>query len=191
MNRQARLTAAIAIAVTVAAVTVTALAVYVPVARSAARDAPATDPPGGTPRPALADGDLFAWVTLASSRADDHVVLRIDPAELLTGQDAHDAAVEAGVIDDDEQLSNDVFIVNPDNATRTVAVDDTATITVQIVPPDGALTTDTVAVDLLYDVFDGATGDNAVYGLLPGEPLPMRLTIDTGTVTAAEHVYLP
>ena len=187
MNRQRIRTAAIA----VAAVAVTALALYVPVSRSAASDAPATDPPGSTPRPALADGELFAWVTLASSRADDDVVIRIDPAEFLTGRQAHHAAVEAGVIDDDEELPNDVFIVNADDATQTVAVDDTATVTVQVTPPDAPLITVTVSADRFYDIFDGAIDDGAVYGVLPGKPLPMRLTIDGGTITAAEHVYLP
>jgi hypothetical protein len=188
MNRRPLLMAALAVA-TVAMTA--ALAVYIPVSRSDAGDAPATDPPGGIPQPALPDGEMFARVTPASRRTDDHVVLRIDPAELLTGQPAHDAAVDAGVIGEDEELPNDVFIVDPDDATQTVAVDDDATVTVQIAPADAPLITVTVSAEQLYDVFDGAIGDGAVYGVLPGEPLPLRLTIARGTVTAAEYVYLP
>jgi len=186
MNRRVLLISTGAIATAVAAI-----AAYVPVSRSAADAAPGTDPPAGVPHPALPDGELFAWVTLASNSADDHVVLRIDPAELLTGQAAHDAAVDAGVIAEDEELPNDVFIVDLDDATRTVAVDDDATVTVQVAPADAPLTTITVPTDRLYDIFGGAIDGGAVYGVVPGEPLPMRLTIAQGTVTAAEHVYLP
>jgi hypothetical protein len=188
MNRPRLPTAAGAIAVAAVA----ALAVYIPVSRRDASDASAaTDPPGGIPQPALPDGELFAWVTLASNRADDHVVLRVDPAELLTGQQAHVAAVDAGVIGEDEELANDLFVVNRDDATQTVAVDDAASVTVQIAPADAPLATITVAAGRFYDIFDGAIDDRAVYGVLPGEPLPIRLTIARGTVTTAEHVYLP
>ncbi len=187
MNHRILLAATSAVAVAAVAAT----AVYIPVSRSAADGAPGADPPGGVPQPALPDGELFAWVTLASNGADDHVVLRIDPAELLTGQPAHDAAVDAGVIGPDEELPNDVFIVDPVDTTQTIAVDDDATITVQIAPADAPLTSITVSADRLYDIFGGAIDGGAVYGVVPGEPLPMRLIIAQGTVTAAEHVYLP
>ena len=62
-------------------------------------------PEPGSAVPAIADGDWFGFVTVGRDESDA-ITLGVDLAEMLTGQKAHDAAVEAGVITDSVATGN-------------------------------------------------------------------------------------
>lgn len=61
--------------------------------------------------------------------ADGMRYLSIDYAEMLTGEEARQAAIEAGYIEPDEDLPNDYFIRNVSNQKREFAVADVVAIT--------------------------------------------------------------
>ena len=184
-------TLAIAISTLVGVVGIGALVAWGIASHTEALDARDTDAPGGVPVEAVPDGELFAFVTLASTPNDDRVVIRIDPGEMLTGSAAHDAAVDSGVINADEELPNDVFIIDPDPHTETIALRDDAVITILIAPAGETLRPFEIRPDELYDAFDGALAAGAVYGIIPGEPVPMTLTVEHGLVVSGAQVFLP
>jgi hypothetical protein len=184
-------TIAVAAATLIGVVGFGAVAAWGVTDRTEALDAPPTDVPGGIPAEAIPDGQQFAFVTLASTPDDDRVVIRIDPAEMLTGTAAHDAAVEAGVIATVEELPNDIFIADPDPRTRTIALHDDAAVTVQIASAGEPLRPFEIRPGELYDAFDGALAAGAVYGIIPGEPVAMTLTVERGFVVSAAPVFLP
>jgi hypothetical protein len=147
---------------------------------------PTTTSPADQP-PLLEDGEWFGFVTTDSSGGV--VQLLIDPAEMLSGQKAHDAAVEAGYITEDEDLPNDFFIANPDDQSYLVPVAGDATITVLSGEAvDRALT---VSIDDLASIFDGTYEGEVVYGILPGILVPFDVTIVDGEVTVVAQVYTP
>ena len=133
---------------------------------------------------------MFGFVTLDSSPGEPHVLLLVDVADLLNGSEAHQAAVAAGVITEDEELPNDVFVVDS-GATVSLPMFDDATITVQAAGADGTLEPLVLGPADLYEAVDGMVGGVALYGVIPGEPLPMTLTVHDGAVVAAVMEYLP
>lgn len=135
----------------------------------------------------LADGDWFGFVTV--TREGDTIALGIDIAELLTGQAAHDAAVDAGVITEDEELPNDMYIVDEGARVFRHSLDPSAVVRVL----DGS--EPWVQVDVsrseLLALYDGTYTGTPVYGIAPGSPIAMDVTISGGVVTSATAVYLP
>lgn len=160
-------------------------AALVPVTRvsSGEKPTPAPDPVAD----GLTDGTWFGWVRVEAT--DDGVRLHIDPADMLTGEAARAAAVAAGVIAPHEDLPNDFFIDNP---TRDVFIN--------IVAGDANLVVRS-AVDPAEDIpmtpaefhrlFEGTYEGELIYGIIPGQAIPMNVTITGGMVTAASQVYLP
>jgi hypothetical protein len=71
--------------------------------------------------------ELFGEVT---SIADDEQTLTVELAEMLTGEEARQAAVEAGVIEPGEDLPNDFFIRSLDSTEEFELAED-AEITLQ------------------------------------------------------------
>lgn len=189
----------IVIGVLVALVAVTAGAVIAAAALLQPTTVTTTDrPPGGEagdPQPSttttttlidhpIPDGEWFAWITVQNEKT-----IWVDRAEILTGQEAHEAAVEAGVITEDEELPNDVFISNPDRQYEPVPFADDATVTVLSGVEPGA-TLEVATADLL-GLYDGTYAGEPVYGIIPGEPIAMTLVLEDGLITSAEAVYLP
>ncbi len=135
----------------------------------------------------LADGDWFGYVTVNGD--GDVVTLGVDVAEILTGQAAHDAAVDAGLIEADEELPNDMFILDDETRVFTHTLDGSALIRVldgnqpwvqlDVTPPE------------LLGLYDGTYDGAPVYGIVPGTPIPMNVTVAGGVVSSAEAVYLP
>lgn len=135
----------------------------------------------------LADGDWFGYVTVNGD--GDTVTLGIDIAEILTGQAAHDAAVDAGVIGADEELPNDMFILDDETRVYTHTLGESAVVRLL----DGNqpwIQLDVTPSDLLA-LYDGTYAGTPVYGIVPGTPIPMNVTVAGGEVVAAEAVYLP
>jgi hypothetical protein len=176
------------LAVSVVAVGLGVLAFFVPVRVD-------TDSGQGGPTPVveppvapIPDGEWFALVTVGEDETG-HVTLGIDLAEMLSGQAAHDAAVDAGVIDDDEELPNDFFIDNPESVLELVHLVDAVTITV--LSGDNPATGRIIDVDELVALYEGSYEGPAVYGIAPHQPIAMDVTITDGLVASASAVYLP
>lgn len=145
-------------------------------------------PPATTTPPAvgLPDGEITGWVTIDPSAPG---VLTVDQVDILTGRDAHDAAVDAGAIDADEDLPNDMFVDNPDDETVDISLADDAVITmISAVTPDRMVE---VSVTDLVSLVDGTYEGTPIYGIVPGAPVLMRVTVDGGAATSVAAVYLP
>ena len=145
------------------------------------------EPTTPTSDPSLADGEWFGFVTV--SRDGDRIVLTFDQAEMLSGEEARLAAIEAGVIGPDEQLPNDFFIDNADERFVEVALHADA----EFFVIDGndlglEIVTDIEGLEsLTAGTYDGPP----VYGIAPGVPIPMNVEISDGALTTAHAVYLP
>jgi hypothetical protein len=137
--------------------------------------------------PPLEDGEWFGFVTIDSTGGV--IQLLIDPAEMLSGQEAHDAAVEAGFITEDQDLPNDFFIANPDSQTYLVPVTEDTAITV--LSAEAVETELTVDLDQLAAILDGSYEGEMIYGIVPGQPAPFDVTVSGGAATVIAQVYLP
>lgn len=147
--------------------------------------APGTEAPGV---PAIPDGEWFGLVTVGEDETAE-ATLGVDLAEMLTGQAAHDAAVEAGVISEGEELPNDFFIDNPESVVELVHFTDSPAITVLSGDDPGERLV--VDVSQLVALFEGSYVGPPVYGIPAGEPIVMDLVIRDGLVASADAVYLP
>lgn len=136
----------------------------------------------------IADGTWFAYVTVGEDESGE-MTLGIDLAEMLTGEEARAAAVEAGVIGEDEDLPNDYFIVNDENVLELLHVNQDA----RFALISGSDTSEKVLVDapILAEVYAGTYTGEPFYGVPAGIPIVMDVTITDGVVSGAEAVYLP
>lgn len=175
------------LAVSVVAVGLGVLAFLVPVRvdTDSGGPAPVVEESPVAPIP---DGEWFGFVTVGEDETGQ-VTLGIDLAEMLSGQAAHDAAVEAGVIRDDEDLPNDFFIDNPDSVVELVHLADAATITV--LSGDDPSTGLLIDVNRLVELYEGTYAGPPVYGIVAHQPIVMDLDIRDGVVVSARAVYLP
>ena len=121
-----------------------------------------------TPVPALADGELFAFVTVGTDE-NDAITFGVDEADMLTGEEARKKAVEDGVIAEGEDLPNDFYIANDVKTLELVQLADDATITV-ISAND---TSKFLEIDLeqLKQLWDGDYAGDPVYGIVPSTPI--------------------
>lgn len=145
-----------------------------------AEDATPTATPGASVP--TSTEEFFAFVLSV-----DDSEITFDRAEILTGEEAHDAAVAAGVIGEDEDLPNDFFISNPDEASQTAAL--SAAGTYILLGFDEGQAIEEVSVDrdeLITALQDG----EGYYGIVVGET-PMTLVTSGGEVIAATQVYFP
>lgn len=106
--------------------------------------------------------------------------IELDEVEILTGDEARRAAVEAGDIDEGEDLPNDYWIRDESDATERLTVDPEATVTLY----DCSGGCEPVAVDL------GAflRGEAQPYG---GDHPIVEITVRGGMITSLAEVYLP
>jgi hypothetical protein len=178
------LLALVVLAVLVGLAAVGVVAGLLPITRSGT----APDP---IPAPALPDGDHFAFVSVREAPPGGTVVVAVDTADLLTGETAHTAAVAAGAITDEEELPNDVWIRNDDPAVVPVGLPPDLVVTVLASGDDGLLGERVVTVADLAAELAGTPTIPGVYGLAPGQPVAMNLTVRRGQIVAATAVYLP
>ncbi|MEX1287946.1 MAG: hypothetical protein AB1Z57_08420, partial [Acidimicrobiia bacterium] len=157
------------------------IGIFVPV--RGAVDEPAQGP---IETPVIADGDWFAFVTVGTDESGA-IVLGVDLAELLTGEAARQAAIDAGVIGEGEDLPNDVFIDNPDRRYELLSAAEYARILV--ISGDDTSGLVEVGVEGLAALHDGTWTGDPVYGIVAGEPIAMEVTIEGGLVTEASAVY--
>lgn len=139
------------------------------------------DPQPAGDRP---DGKWFGFVTVDGDNGPT-----LDLAEILTGEEARKAAVDAGVIEEGEDLPNDFFIDDADNKVETLTLADDAVIKVlSAMTPETYLTIDAATLE---SIFNGSYQGEPVYGIGPDQAAPMDITVEGGVVTIVESVYLP
>lgn len=150
-------------------------------------DSPPTTVVEPAPASDLPDGRWFGFVTVNGDNGP--TVITIDLAEILTGEEAREAAVDAGVIEEGEDLPNDFFIDDPDDEIETLNLADNTVIKVLSgTTPETYLTID---ASTLESIFNGSYTGEPVYGMGPDLPAPMEITVEDGLVTIIESVYLP
>lgn len=143
---------------------------------------PGTAAPNGSEPPAIADGESFGWV-----RGIEGELLLIDPAELLTGEEARRAAIEDGLIAEGEDLPNDFYISDPSDETITVPLAGNAIYRLLLFA-EGTPTETEVSIDEVVAALAGSNPD--VYGVADGV-FPATITVEGGQVTEVVQVYLP
>ncbi len=143
---------------------------------------------GPEPTPAIADGDWFAWVTVGEDESGA-MTIGVDLAEMLTGQAARDAAVQDGVINGDEDLPNDFYIDNPESVYELLPLADEP----EILVLSGKDPSESVLIEpaQLGELYDGTYKGEPVYGIVPGEPIAMNVSVLDGEITKTAMVYLP
>lgn len=136
----------------------------------------------------IADGEWFAMVTVGTDESEE-MTLGVDLAEMLTGEEARLAAVEDGVIAEDEDLANDFYIDNDETVLELLEVTDD----VRFLLISGSDTSEQIAVDgdAMARLWDGSYEGDPIYGIVPGSPIAMNVTVTDGLVSRAEAVYLP
>lgn len=144
--------------------------------------------PAPQPVVSIPDGDWFAFVTVGEDETGE-VTLGVDLAELLSGQEAHDAAVEDGVIGEDEDLPNDFYIDNPEIVNELLHLADEPQISV--LSGDDPAQRMSIDTATLVSLYDGTYQGPPVYGIVAHTPIAMDVTIEEGLVSVADAVYLP
>lgn len=140
------------------------------------------------PVPAIEDGDWFAFVMVGEDESGA-MTLGVDLADLLSGEEARQAAIADGVIGEDEDLPNDFYIDNPDQVYELLHLADKSEIVVLSgTDPGEELRID---ADQLAALYHGEYAGEPVYGIIAGEPIAMNVTVADGVITAASMVYLP
>jgi hypothetical protein len=129
--------------------------------------------------------EQFAFV-----RAIDESEIRFDPATMLTGEEAIEAAQADGVLAEGETLPNDFYISNPDTEETVATLDpDGAYYLIGFSSYGGELVNRQLSLDELVAVLNGAN-TQLFYGIIPGD-VPMILTLNGDTAVAAHQQYLP
>ncbi len=136
----------------------------------------------------ISDGEWFGFVTVGRNESGA-LILGIDLADMLTGQAAHDAAVDEGIITEDEDLPNDFFIKNDESILELMNLSDDAII--EVVSADDVSKHIVITADQLEALYEGTYVGSDVYGVASGQPIAMDVTIDNGEITHLKATYLP
>lgn len=138
--------------------------------------------------PALEDGTWFALVTIGEDE-NGAMTLGIDLADMLTGEEAREAAVEDGAIAEDEELPNDFYINNDDVVLELLHAAEDA----RFVMISGEDVAERIQVDALLfaEIYEGTYSGDPLYGVVPQTPIAMDVVVSGGLVTEATAVYLP
>lgn len=144
--------------------------------------------PEPEPVPALADGEWFALITVGEDETAA-VTLGVDVAEMLSGDEARQAAIEDGFIAEDEDLPNDFYIRNPDEAMELLQFTDSPEIT--LISSQDTSQTITVTPDELAQVYEGTHPNGESFYVGVGQPIPMDVSVLDGLVVSVSQVYVP
>ncbi len=138
--------------------------------------------------PALEDGTWIAYVTVGEDQ-DGAMTFGIDLAEMLSGDEAREAAVEDGAIAEGEDLPNDFYIDNDDVVLELLHAAEDA----RFVMISGEDVAEKIQMDapLFAEVYDGTYSGDPLYGVVPQTPIAMDVIVSGGLVTEAAAVYLP
>lgn len=127
--------------------------------------------------------EQFAFV-----RAIDEAEIRFDPATILTGEEAVDAARADGVLGEGEDLP-DFYISNPDTEETVATLDTDGTYVLVGFDRYNSLIDRQLSLGEIVAVLNGANTEE-FYGIIPGG-VPMNLTLVGDIVVSARQQYLP
>jgi hypothetical protein len=139
-----------------------------------------TDTTAPSPVAGPVDGDQLELTARIKEIYTASASIEFDELDILTGEEARQAAVEAGAIEPDEDLPNDVWLRDDSDATERATVDPGAV--VWIYDCTGAC--ERVQVELgafLRHEIEPFGGDDAVW----------EITITDGMISSLLEVYLP
>jgi hypothetical protein len=138
--------------------------------------------------PPLQDGTWFAFVTVGEDEAGA-MTLGIDLADMLTGDEAVQAAIEDGAIAEGDLLPNDFYVDNDDVVIELLHASDGAIFTM-ISGQDTAVGVD-VDSGTFGEILRGTYTGEPLYGVVADSPIAMEVEVADGFVTGATAVYLP
>ena len=140
------------------------------------------------PTPEVDDGEWFAFVTVGEDETGTPT-LAVDLAEMLTGEEARQQAVEDGVIGEGEDLPNDFYIHNPEQEMELLQMADGSDI--RVVSGDDTSQMLEITMEQLEALYKGEYVGSPVYGVVPNTPIPMNVTVSDRMITDLTMVYLP
>ena len=135
-----------------------------------------------------------AYVMDVETEDDGSYVLTIDSAQLLTGDEANQAAVEDGFIDEGGTVPGGYYIVNESSELEELVLDPDAPVALNVCLDDGECDVPVgVSAELWVDMLNGTIPDGQLDGFkwYLGGNLPYALILDSGTVVGIEEQYLP
>jgi len=153
--------------------------------RAATVDDPAEDPqtPDDTPPPADSGPERQFCYARTVELDDDAYRITVDYAQMLTGEEAVEAATAAGA---ESPPPNDYFIANDNPMLRTFEVDSETRVKLSTradgVEPEGYF----VTLEEWRQMFVGTTPNMGMV-----RDIPYWITLDGETVTAIEEQFLP
>ncbi|NND02063.1 MAG: hypothetical protein HKN91_04690, partial [Acidimicrobiia bacterium] len=99
------------------------------------------------------------------------------------------AAIEAGVIGENEDLPNDFFIVNEEQKYELLKVRNGTLFTLLDANDPGNQIQ--VNGERLQQVYAGEDIGQPIYGIVPGTAFAMNITVAGGLISQGDAVYLP
>jgi hypothetical protein len=135
-----------------------------------------------------------AYVTDVEAAGDGSYVLTVDRAQFLTGDEANQAAVEDGFINDGDTVPGGYYIVNESSELEELPLDPDAPVALNVCLDDVECDVPAgVSVELWVDMLSGDIPGGQLDGFkwYVGGNLPYALILDGGTIVGVEEEYLP
>jgi hypothetical protein len=135
-----------------------------------------------------------AYVMDVKTADDGSYTVTVDRAQFLTGDQANEAAVEDGFINEGDTVPGGYYIVNETSDLEQILLDPDATVALNVCLDDGECDVPVgVSVELWVDMLNGNIPDGQMDGFkwYVGGNLPYALILDGGTIVGIEEQYLP
>jgi hypothetical protein len=135
-----------------------------------------------------------AYVMDVETADDGSYIVTVDRALFLTGDDANQAAVEDGFIDEGDLVPGGYYIVNESSELEELVLDPDAPVALNVCLDDGECDVPVgVSAELWVDMLNGTIPYGQLDGFkwYLGGNLPYALIIDSGRIVGIEEQYLP
>lgn len=135
-----------------------------------------------------------AYVMGVESTDDGSYLLTADRARFLIGDQANDAAIADGFIDEGETVPGGYYIVNDTSKLEELPLDPDAPVAINVCLDNGECDLPVgVSVELWVDMLNGEIPDGQLDGFkwYVGGNLPYALILDGETIIGIEEQYLP
>lgn len=134
---------------------------------------------------------VFGHLRSFEGTDDGSIVVGVDEATMLSGEEAVAAAREDGVIGQDEDLPNDYYIRDPDDTVVEFVLSPNAEIVLQATRPDGPVTQETVDVETWSILLGGEEDPGLDWTWYGAGYLPYWFDVRDGVIVHVEEQYLP
>lgn len=141
-----------------------------------------TGQPVSTRRLDIPDGKHFGYILAI----DGESAIEFDPAEMLTGDEANDAAEAAGAIEEGEGVPNDYFIRNEDKSSGSLRLSQDPKVLIETVSMDGSVGPAPADTPWLFCAFGSDDPMESAHARSP-----YWVTVKNGEATRIEEQYLP